>query len=55
MNTTHSPTWIQIIAAIPAAVMLVILFCWNPKSKKQWSLAATIAAYVALYYFLFVR
>jgi len=55
MNATHSPTWIQVVAAVPAALMLVVLFCWNPKSKKQWSLAAIMGAYVAVYYFVFIR
>jgi hypothetical protein len=41
MNVTHSLTWIQIVAAVPAAVMLVILLWWNPKALLNNNLYKT--------------
>ena len=51
----HSPRWLEVAAAIPAAVMLWTLICWNPKGRRQWLLTGAMLAYVACYYFLFVR
>jgi len=47
-------SWIQTVAAIPAAVMLWTLLAWNPKTRRQWLLAAAFAIYIAGYYFLFI-
>jgi len=47
--------WLRVTAAVPAAVMLSILVHSTPKSKRQWIWGAAGAAYVAFYYFFFVR
>jgi len=47
--------WLRVTAAVPAAVMLSILVHSTPKSKRQWIWGAAEAAYVAFYYFFFVR
>lgn len=49
------PLWVEVVAAIPAAVMLWGLLAWTPRSKKQWILAGGMAIYVALYYLLFIK
>ncbi len=54
MDRNQSISWIQTVAAIPAAVMLWALIVWNPKNRKQWLLAAAFALYITGYYFLFV-
>lgn len=49
------PEWLKVVFAVPAAVMMAILICWNPGTKKQWLWAAGMAGYVALYYFVIIR
>ncbi len=53
--TTQSPTWLQTVAAIPAAVMLWILLAWHPKGRRQSLIAVAMILYIAGYYWLFVR
>lgn len=55
MVANQSPTWLQVVAAIPAAVMLWTLLAWNPKGRRQWFVAAAMMAYIAGYYWVFVR
>jgi hypothetical protein len=47
-------SWIQTVAAIPAALMLWTLLAWNPKTRRQCLLAGAFAIYIAGYYFLFL-
>jgi hypothetical protein len=49
------PSWLMIVAAVPAAVMLWALLAWNPKSGRQWLVAIAMMGYVAFYYFVFIR
>ena len=53
MADHHIAKWLEIVAAIPAAVMVWTLLCWTPKGRKQWILAAVMAAYIAVYYVVF--
>jgi hypothetical protein len=55
MVANQSPTWLQIVAAIPAAVMVWTLLARNPKRRRQWFVAAGMMVYIAGYYWLFVR
>jgi len=48
------PTWLQILAALPAAVMLWGLISWTPRGRREWFLAAAMMAYIVYYYFIFV-
>ncbi len=51
----HAPTWLEVAASIPAAVMLWAILWWTPKGRRQWFLAAAMIAYLACYYLIFVR
>ena len=55
MAATQSPSWLQVVAAIPAAVMVWALLVWDPKGRRQWLIAAGMMIYVAGYYLVFVR
>jgi hypothetical protein len=55
MVANQSPTWLQVVAAIPAAVMLWTLLAWNPKGRRQWVIAAVMMVYIAGYYWVFIR
>jgi hypothetical protein len=55
MVAKPNPTWLRILAAIPAAVMLWVLLAWNPKGRRQWLVAVAMAVYIAGYYWMFVR
>jgi hypothetical protein len=55
MVANQSPTWPQVVASIPAAVMLWTLLAWNPKGRRQWLIAAAMMVYIAAYYWVFVR
>jgi hypothetical protein len=48
-------TWVQILASVPAAVMLWVLLVWNPRGRRPWFVAAAMMIYIAAYYWLFVR
>lgn len=50
-----SPAWVQVVAALPAAVMLWTLLAWNPKGRRQWFVAAAMMLYIVGYYWVFVR
>jgi hypothetical protein len=55
MVANQQLTWLEIVAAVPAAVMLWILLAWNPRGRRQWFVAAAMMIYIAGYYWLFVR
>jgi hypothetical protein len=55
MVEKESPTWLQVVAAIPAAVLLWTLLAWNPRGRRQWLVAAAMMVYIAAYYWVFVR
>jgi hypothetical protein len=47
-------TWLEVVAGVPAALMLWILIVWNPKGRRQWLIAAALMIYVGGYFWLFV-
>lgn len=55
MREVQWPMWVKVVAALPATVMLRVLFSWDPRSKRQWLWTAGMVIYLSLYFYLFVR
>jgi len=50
------PLWLQLLVGLPHAALLVVtVWLWWPKSRKAWLRFVAVLAYLWLFYFVFVR
>jgi hypothetical protein len=50
------PMWLQVLVVVPHAVLAtVLLWLWWPKSDREWLRFLACAAYLLLFYFVFIH
>lgn len=55
MVVVQAPKWLEMVAVIPAAVIMWALVIWTPKTRQQWYMAAAAVLYIAAVYVIFIR